>query len=537
VNQGQERALIVRVHLLGDRWHGTVDWPPSPFRLFQALIAGAYGGRWQCEGDERAPDAAFSWLESLPPPVIGRPVKRDARVVQYFVPNNDLDAVGGDPRRTASIRTPKLLRSVMFDAPPSFVFAWRFTGEEWPASDLVELCDRLHTFGRGVDAAYATARIAEVAEVEEEFSRYSLRRCEPSEGVGGGEAELPCPQPGSLRSLQQRYRDTQRRLSGVVVGGNRRTQFRQPDKADFRTVAYGVPPTRVVFELQELDEAGRFYPYRLELVVPLTLAIRDLAFSRLSSAMGRAAEFERVLLGRECDDRLRAMRVRFIPLPSIGTEHTDPSIRRALIELPPECPVEASDLRWALAGQRLPALTSKEGYEGRGGARLVESVGNDMLCQYGIVGRPSDRWRTVTPAVLPIRLRRGRRSGSERRCFEEIAALSVADAIRHAGIGARVTEVRMQREPFITRGKRADAFDSNRFEVGRLRHVELVLDEPCRGPLLLGDGRWVGLGLLSPVRRSHDDAEEIDGDEKSQGDQGLEEPIDGAEDEVEAADE
>jgi CRISPR-associated protein Csb2 len=359
VNQGQERALIVRVHLLGDRWHGNADWPPSPFRLFQALVAGAYGGRWRGEGDEQACDAAFSWLESLAPPIIGKPLKRVARSVQYYVPNNDLDAVGGDPRRTASIRTPKLLRSVMFDAPPSFVFAWRFAGDDGPANSLVELCDRLHTFGRGIDAAYATARIANLADLDRELVDYSLRRCEPSDGVGGGEAELPCPEPGSLRSLQQRHRETQKRLLDVVVDGSRGTQFRQPGKARFRTIAYGVPPARLVFELQELTETGRFYPVRLELAAPLAIAIRDLTFARLASAMGRTAEFERVILGRGCDDRSRHTRVRFIPLPSIGTQHTDPSIRRVLVELPPESPVEQGDVRWALAGQKLPALISK----------------------------------------------------------------------------------------------------------------------------------------------------------------------------------
>ena len=514
----------MRVNLLGDRWHGNADWPPSPFRLFQALVAGAYGGRWHGEGNEQECDAAFSWLESLPPPVIGKPAKRDARSVQYYVPNNDLDAVGGDPRRTASIRTPKLLRSMMFDAPPSFVFAWRFEGDDASPKTLVCLCERLHTFGRGLDAAYATARIADPAEIDRELSDYSLRRCEPSEEVGGGEAELPCPEPGSLRSLQRRFRDTQERLSDVVVDGRRAIRFRQPVKARFRTVAYGVPPARLVFDLLELAETGRLYPVRLELAAPLAVAVRDLTFTRLSSAMGRTAEFERIILGRGYDDRLRQSRVRFIPLPSIGAKHTDPSIRRVLIELPPECPVEATDLRWALAGQKLPALFSTRDGEKPAVARLVESAGNDMLWQYGIGGKPCDRWRTVTPAVLPIRLRPGRHAGSERREFEEMAALSIADAIRHAQIGTSVAEVGIQREPFMSRGKRADAFDRNRFEVARLRHVELLLREPCSGPLLLGDGRWIGLGLLSPVRKSREEAESVGGSEDHRPDRGHEEP-------------
>ncbi|MGH7745850.1 MAG: type I-G CRISPR-associated protein Csb2 [Candidatus Dormibacteria bacterium] len=192
--------------------------------------------------------------------------------------------------------------------------------------------------------------------------------------------------------------------------------------------------------------------------------------------------------------------MRFVPLPSIGGENTDASIRRVLIDLPPECPIEPSDILWALAGQRLPALVASGQQGPAGGAQLVESRDGGMLWQYGIVGKPADRWRTVTPAVLPVRPPPGRRSGSERARFEEVAALSVADAFRHAGIGAKVCEVRSQREPFISRGKLAGAFDSDRFELGRLRHLEVVLSEPRLGPMLVGDGRWLGLGLLCPVR-------------------------------------
>ena len=46
------RALLIEVRLLDGRYHGAGDWPPAPFRLFQALVAGAYGGRWRAEPDE-----------------------------------------------------------------------------------------------------------------------------------------------------------------------------------------------------------------------------------------------------------------------------------------------------------------------------------------------------------------------------------------------------------------------------------------------------------------------------------------------------
>ena len=68
------RALLIEVRLLGERYHGAGDWPPSPFRLFQALVAGAYGGRWR-GGTGRRKDAAFRWLEGLASAAHRRPAQ------------------------------------------------------------------------------------------------------------------------------------------------------------------------------------------------------------------------------------------------------------------------------------------------------------------------------------------------------------------------------------------------------------------------------------------------------------------------------
>ena len=155
------RALVIAVRLLDGRYHGVGDWPPSPFRLFQALIAGAYGGRWRAEsaGVQQQKDAAFAWLEKLDPPHIAAPAKIAGRATTYFVPNNDLDAVGGNPRRVAEIRAGKVVRPILFAADTPFLYAWPFAGAEAPARLLCELAPRLHTLGRGVDPAFAVAEI------------------------------------------------------------------------------------------------------------------------------------------------------------------------------------------------------------------------------------------------------------------------------------------------------------------------------------------------------------------------------------------
>jgi CRISPR-associated protein Csb2 len=79
------RALLVSVRFINGRYHGNHDWPPSPFRLFQALVAGAYGGRWTCEPAAEK-DEAFKWLERLDAPLVAGPRAYSGAMVNFFFP-------------------------------------------------------------------------------------------------------------------------------------------------------------------------------------------------------------------------------------------------------------------------------------------------------------------------------------------------------------------------------------------------------------------------------------------------------------------
>src|SRR6266852_8079352 len=97
--------LIIR--FLTDHYHGT-DWPPSPARLFQALVAagktGASGTKWtSCHQD------ALEWLESLgSPEIFARPHQSSKRYT-LFVPNNSLD--GDKSTKTSKLIAPRLLKN------------------------------------------------------------------------------------------------------------------------------------------------------------------------------------------------------------------------------------------------------------------------------------------------------------------------------------------------------------------------------------------------------------------------------------------
>jgi len=86
----------------------------------------------------------------------------------------------------------------------------------------------------------------------------------------------------------------------------------------------------------------------------------------------------------------------------------------------------------------------------------------------------------------------------------------VRQALRHAGVAAQAASVRVQREPFDRNASMAGEYAGGRFSSNRLWHVEIVFDRPVSGPVVIGDGRYLGLGVMAPVRPAREKAESRD---------------------------
>lgn len=506
------RTLVMSVRFHDGRYHGEGDWPPAPARLFQALVAGAgLGGRLGTEAEE-----ALAWLEGSEAPVVAAPPAQRSRGVLFYMPNNDSDRVGGDPLRIAEIRTArKIFTPHLFDAEIEFHYAWRLDGterDEGYSRAVCALAENLYQLGRGIDMAWAWGEIVEESEFEAGLSRYLGRVYRPSGGQGA--FTLTCPQPGSLKSLKKRYRGYGERFRTVGNGKAGKVVFSQPPRPQFRSVPYESPPSRGLYELREPTRQESFAPWPLARAPALVVRLRDGAVERLSSAMpARRADIERLLVGRKPDGTNQGPtldRVRIVPLPSIGYVHADREVRRVLIEVGTSSDLTAADVNWAFSGLEIHAAETGEVL-----SVLTPSASDaEFLLHYG-VGRshPWRVWRTATPAVLPEKASRRRidparrvpeaKQGGERALEQGRAADAVIQALRHAGVRARVEAIRVQREPFESAGARVEAFAvGTRFAKERLWHVEIVFGVPVSGPLVIGDGRFLGLGLMAPLIRS-----------------------------------
>jgi CRISPR-associated protein Csb2 len=505
------RALVIRVHFHDGRYHGAGDWPPSPARLFQALVAAAgLNGKFAAARD------SLEWLERRPsPPIIGAPSARRGQRVMFYMPNNDLDAVQGDPRRFAEIRTAKKFFSPwLFDAATPLLYVWRDVPDtdEEHAQAIISLADQLYQLGRGIDMAWAWGELLDSG-AEDMLASHAGSVYRPSAGDGG--VKLPCPQPGSLASTESRYQAYRRRFWVERKGRTVKLTFRQPPRTNFQPVTYGSPPFRHVYELRAPSSASTLASWPVVQASRLVVYLRDGAAKRLQTVLpARQADVARVLVGRKPDGANGGPareRVRIVPLPSIGHPHADRSIRRVLVEIPAGGPIRADDLSWAFSGLEPIDPDTGEVHP----IVLTPALSHDMLRHYGIGDEASARtWRTVTPAAIPDAAGRRRidparklveaKGGAERVQEQQRAAAAVIQALRHANVRTRVVWIRVQREPFEGSGERVEAFAAGtRFPKERLWHVEIRFAEPVSGPVVVGDGRFLGLGVMAPLREMH----------------------------------
>ena len=508
-----ERALIFTLRFHEGRYHGldnrkAPEWPPAPARLFQALMAGSAQGATV----PQATATALDWLEQLPPPVIAAPHGTPGQAFTNYVPNNDLDAElakGKAPNidnAVAAIRIGKSIRPTLFDHGTPILYCWFFNGDAKAATALAAAANGLYQLGRGVDMAWAHAEVTDSESAKRQMAEHGGILYKPSGGGGPGQ-ELLCPRPGLRSSLLERFQGMRNRFH--PTGDNRRRScvFVQPPKPTLAKIAYNAPRRQFVFELRDPAPRREFSNRPLNTAVKLVQDVRDKAANLLRDHLpGRSDQVDIYLVGRNAKDADKAKRVQIVPIPSVGHEHADMGIRRVAVYVPQSCPLNADDLAWAFA--------------------QVDWVDTDGVIYRELQRTEDDRmtkrfeatdqlWRSVTPLALPDAPRRriepGLRSGEEKGAAERIAeetcaAAALNHALRHAGIDALSASVSVQREPYDNRGVRAEFFASGtRFSKHSLWHAKITFSEPVTGPLVVGNGRFLGLGLMLPCEEMRRD--------------------------------
>ncbi len=525
--------LRISVQFLDGEFHGrgdggTNEWPPSPLRLFQALVA-ASAARWNERRGIRHAAPALRWLEALPPPTIIAPKSAEGAAYRLYVPDNVGDLVGqkwskGNEGRIADYRTEKTVRPTHIEGEGAVHFLWSLpANEDRPhVATLLTAARSITHLGWGVDLVVADAAVIESATI----NQLEGETWQPGTAQGG--TSLRTPRSGTFDDLERRHRAFLQRVTGIDGG----TFSPVPPLGAVNSVDYRAesdPPRApfAIFALRQLDDSGfrSFDPVRRGLHVAAMLR-HVVGGSELARSVGWSdAETASFVHGHAAEDATAAPKSRllFLPLPSIEPRGTGKAevvggIRRIAIAASGDLSRE----QFSRLTQRLAGLELIDEATGTPSAVLARLPANDPLSQRHYL-RASSTWTTVTPVILPgyddpRKLRQRLRENSALSAEEKRTLLDKLDqridlllrkAIRQAGFPEAIAHhagIEWRGSGYLPGIDLASHYmTGDQHRRYRKLHVRIQFREKdgqplsIPGPLCLGGGKFSGTGLFVAV--------------------------------------
>ncbi|HEX4773715.1 MAG TPA: type I-U CRISPR-associated protein Csb2 [Bryobacteraceae bacterium] len=473
--------LAIAVTFLTGRYHGA-EWPPSPARLYQALVAGVMTGGYRTLFPKIEP--ALRWLEQQQAPSILASSSHELAPYRIAVPNNDLDRAGlewaaGRQANPAEYRTMKAIQSrTVDDEGPHVIYQWRASAPEietW--TEVLRKAARcLHTFGWGIDMAFADVIYPEPQSLGDRFI--------PSEP---GSVDLNIPIAGTLEDLQASYQRFLVRTSGKGVDTHTRPSM-------FDTKGYSIEGERrrplVRFRLLDADaEKPQSIPWAH--CMRVAAWVRHAAADALTTLGWSQDEIASYIQGHTADGD-KSRRVSYVPLPNISGPYPDGRIRRVIIVEPAAEPGNAARaLQRVLSGRVL----TNDADEPAACLMPVDDFGG---FEPYVGSQASHTWRSVTPVVL-------HGFNVQRRGVIDVAKTEklLLRAFEMAGYPVNtIARLSFQAGP-LWRGTGHSAamlVPQHLAKYPRV-HVEVTFKTSVEGPILAGIGRHYGIGVFARTNR------------------------------------
>lgn len=532
--------LTIEIELLTGRYAATAhsdreraEWPPHPARLFSALVAALYD-REQVDQAERS---ALLWLEQQRAPSLWvDPESRVGRrqVPDVYVPVNDVtlgldtqirsaekalqQADGASKRRAAEkkLATARSVPNVVEAAPsdralktatvllperrtrqvrtfpvvipetPIFAFLWRDADATEHRGGLERLCARVTRLGH-------SSSLVRCNIIDRDISPTLV----PSDD---GDTTVRVIGAGQLERLERAFAHRRHDGDEIYVLPALPQRYGQAYKfaAPIAHAESVFSTDWVVFE-------------RVGGSRPVSSRSTDLARALRGALLEQHGDkgLPATLSGHAESAPTEQLHVAFLPLPFIGHEHADGAIMGCALVLPRQLPT--SDRETLL---RLVAKWEKERADERGTLTLAggtlppfrvrrvnvsakTSLSPELWC------RASTRFITATPIALdknPGNLR-SNQDGTARKAALE-AQQSISDACRRV-VGVQPVSVEVSLAPLLPGAQHVRDFlpwPGRPGRTPRVRvHADICFEERVLGPLLLGAGRYFGLGLCLPV--------------------------------------
>lgn len=506
-------SLVIRVKFLAG--YSGREWPPSPARLFKALVSSARAG-WS-HSNRKAIDESLRVLErqgwaegtTLPEIVAPRATLRPQRQ-RRFVPNNSKNWPTErklNPEKGIDLE-PEPVMGWALEA-PSTVWYW------WPTVDashvriIREVSRRVVSVGKGEDFAVLDA----VTEVDPpaDAVRWRPARSGPA---------LEVPEPGCLAVCDAVFARDLNELPLPAAGVRTVTYASDTRDVDRRGPAF----------VLGLWRNGKRYSCDARLLRQLVGPVRHLLDeirSDIVEVLARGPSerramdvlVRRVLLGHdESSKPIRGAHLAILPLPSVLGPYPDGRVRRIALA---DFGGGDDSTRQAIVEMAQVLLHGRELLDNGRSTGIVLDTEPDGQWLRTITKR-SRTWVTVTPLVQPAkeltadewkRLVEARCNAEQepakaaarelhlQKRRRELIERSIRQAI--AGQGASIESIEVVAGGPLAGVHIATKYRANGYlgETPKL-HVRVTFDRPIAGPIAIGRGRHVGFGVMWPVDMS-----------------------------------
>lgn len=529
------------------------EWPPHPARLFSALVAA-----WT-DADEPDPSErkALEWLETQGPPTISASDAVARTAVSHFVPVNDAavvsrapydrkagivhdlerrlheelaDSEGGNTNRAAQIRN-RLVKerdvatqvNRMGTTNPSSALAMlpdnrtkqeRFFPSMTPdESRVTYLWDHAPSDDVNVALDRLLCRVIRLGHSSSLVSCRVTPDSPVADFLPGRTGEsLRTVQYGQLAELERQYS----RHQGVSPRSLPYTdaRYQAADEAEVLERRYE-PNTAGDWVVFEFAHDSRALPATR--AVELAMAMRSAVFHYAEDPIPEG------LSGHKPHGAPATVpHVAFLSLPYVGYEHADGRLLGMAVSAPKALDELARQALFRSIGtwEQVPFARLTLTLGAKGAVHMSRSRGLPSVVSLRprTWHRASRRWVSATPIALPKHPGAlGRGTQPARAKAWKAAAKAVKDACAHVGL-PEPTAVEVGFAPFIAGARPATLFPpfNQKGQDGRpvrrqLVHASVTFDHPVSGPLMLGTGRFLGLGLMRPMEARSAGMDDVDG--------------------------
>lgn len=445
--------------------YGTREWPPHPSRFYSALVA-AYHEHDHGEAEREA----LKWLETLPAPRLHVPDAHTRDTVTVFVPHYDRKKIiqqGGEteliPRYRSSSNKAREFPTVIPEGPLYFI--WDGDPDAETRAALDRLANSVPYFGHSSSLVHA---------------QFTEEATEPNVIPATnqtGEEYLRVAGPGRLEALEQAHNAGRRPQPagqvGYVSGGLALSDEREIEASEF-----GIDNDFLVLRIVD----GPRPP--LEVGHDLTTAVRRAILSIIDDPIPTWISGHTDQSGPADETH-----VAFVPLANIGHMWADGSVLGVAMVIPRHVSAHQKETLYRAIDELRPLGL---GSRGRVELERVARPVKDSLKRDPYID-PSTLWTTVTPYVYD----RYPNSDAER---DEM----IAQACQHIELPkpeiVQVIENGVSPLRGVPRAQDVQ-LGGTRFADRPRRHVILRFEEPVRGPITIGRGRYLGIGVMRSLKR------------------------------------